>query len=448
MESGTPRDEITIVHPSRLDRVVDERTKVVGITTSDPLGLGPASSTFSSLIRREPYTAYFFRELMSSKAVSSELTRVIVGGPGVWQLNGDATMKAFGIDCLVEGEGELVAPKLFEDAIEGRPLPLRITGGPVPIDRVPESLGASINGTVEISRGCGRGCEFCNPNMRSLRHIPLERILAEVKTNLFHSSKITLHAEDVLRYKARGLVPNKEEVIRLFEETAKLTENLGMSHIALSSALSEPALVEELADVFDSARKDSVVYAQTGIETGSPRLVDMHMKGKAKPFRPDEWPEVVRESFRLLSDNKWIVCGTLVMGMPGETRDDVAKTLELVQDLRQFKSLIVPLFFVPLGRMTDDDFFRPEAMQPEHWMLLAECIDHDFQWTQELMDDLFRQNRLSAAKSGLFRLASWYMHRRLRPYLEGMREGISPLKDAGHDQGQYDTPWQREGVEA
>ena len=448
VEAGIPAEEITIVHPSRLDRTVDGNARVVGVTTSDPLGWGPASSTFSSLIQREPYTAYYFRELMTSRVVRSGSTRVIVGGPGAWQLSGETALKAFGIDCLVEGEGELVAPQLFKDALEGRPLPAKVSGGPVPVESVPMTTGPSINGIVEVSRGCGRGCEFCNPNMRRVRHMPLERILAEVRLNLEHSTKITLHAEDVLRYKANGMVPDRDEVLRLFEETAKLTPDLGLSHIALSSALSEPGVVEGIAEVLGSAKKGAIAYAQTGIETGSPRQVEEHMKGKAKPFKPGEWPDVVRESFDLLSSNNWVVCGTLVMGMPGETGEDVEHTLDLIRDLRGYRSLIVPLFFVPLGRMTADESFRPEAMLPEHWMLFAECVDHDFQWAHTLMEDLFKQNRLSSAKSGMFRLASWYMQRKLRPYLEDMREGRNPLRDEGRYDGQFGLSEQREGAEA
>ncbi len=439
LQSGVPEKDVAIVHPSRIDRIVDEGTRVIGISTSDPLGRGPASSTFSSLIDREPYTAHFFRELLNSRAVQSRNARIIVGGPGAWQLKDADVMRSYGIDCIVEGEGELVSSALFKDAMEGRPLPLTANGGPVPLDGIPEIMGPTVNGTVEISRGCGRGCEFCNPNMRKVRHIPLERILSEVRTNLLHSSKVTLHAEDVLRYMAKGMTPDEARVLNLFEETARLTSDLGMSHIALSSALARPGLVEGLADIFDGAWKGAVVYAQTGIETGSPRLVENHMKGKAKPFSPDQWPTVVRDSFALLSDNNWVVCGTLVMGMPGETAEDVEKTLDLVRDLRQYKCLIVPLFFVPLGRMKEDEFFGPEAMLPEHWMLFAECVDHDFRWAHDLMEDLFRQNRLSSAKSRLFRLAARYMQRRLRPYLETMHEGKSPLKqaadlrDIGHD---------------
>jgi len=353
-----------------------------------------------------------------------------------------------GIDTLVEGEGEIVAPRLFKDAIEGKSLPSMVEGGAVPVNRIPAIREPTINGTVEISRGCGRGCEFCNPNMRLVRHLPMERIVEEVKLNLASGqNKITLHAEDVLRYRADGMVPNKEKVAILFEEVVKHTENVGISHLALSSALAQPTLLDEVSRITGASSGDRHMYCQTGIETGSPELVSKHMKGKAKPFTPEKWPEVVRESVKLLADNNWIPCGTLVMGMPGERAEDVSKTIDLIRDLRRYKSLIVPLFFVPLGDLKEDEFFRPKTMLPEHWVLLAECIEHDFRWVPVLMDELFAQNRMSAAKSGGMKLAAWYMQRRLRPSLEIMKAGRSPLKHE-HEPGHEHGIGQRDGQKA
>jgi len=429
VESGIPESDIAVIHPERLDKAVDSETKVVGVTTSDPMGLGPASSTFSSLLNKEPYTAYFFRKMMLDNALQSGNARIIVGGPGAWQLVNKSVRHNYGINTLVEGEGEMVAPRLFLDALDGKPLPEMISGGVVPIDRVPNVRAPTINGTVEISRGCGRGCDFCSPNMRQVRHMPPEKILQEVRLNLSSGSdKITLHAEDVLRYQAKGMTPDKDKVTALFDRVFKLTENIGISHLALSSALAEPKLVEELSRLTGASEGKRNIYGQTGIETGSPELVSRHMKGKAKPYAPEEWPEVVREGFKLLADNNWVPCGTLVMGMPGEKASDVSRTVELVRDLRQYKSLIVPLFFVPLGDLSNDEFFRPKAMLPEHWILLGECIEHDFHWVLTLMDELFAQNRLSAAKSSGMKLAAWYMQRRLRDSLELMKDGKSPLK--------------------
>jgi len=445
VRAGIPERDIAVAYPDSVGKVVDENTKVVGITTSDPLGLGPASSTFSSLIGKEPYTAFFFRTLVTDEAIRASGAKVIVGGAGAWQLGDDEIRRRLGIDTLVEGEGELLAPQLFRDAIDGRPLPSRVSGGTVPVEDIPMIAGPTINGTVEISRGCGRGCEFCNPNMRLVRHMPEERILDEVGLNLASgSSKICLHAEDVLRYRAKGMTPDPEKVIGLFERVARLTDNVGISHFALSSALAAPKLIEGLSHVMGADDGLRRVYGQTGIETGSPSLVSTHMRGKAKPFEPAQWPEVVKEAFKLLADNNWVPCGTLVMGMPGEKAEDVAKTLELVRDLRPYKSLIVPLFFVPLGELREKEFFRPHAMLPEHWMLLAECIEHDFAWVRTLMEELFAQNRLTSAKANGMKLAAWYMQRRLKDSLELMKEGRNPML-AEHEQAPRGIYWHPPG---
>src|SRR4030067_2986576 len=164
LRAGIPPEDIAIAHPEHLSKVVDSETQVIGINTSDPLGLGPASSTFCSLLGRESYTAYFFRRLMRDRALRTSRAKIIVGGPGTWQLSNGSTRTELGIDCIVEGEGELVAPKLFMDALDGRPLPPVVTGGPRPRGGIPPVVGPAHKGTVEISRGCGRGCEVCNPN--------------------------------------------------------------------------------------------------------------------------------------------------------------------------------------------------------------------------------------------------------------------------------------------
>ena len=449
IDSGFRPEDIAIAYPDKLELAVGPDTKVVGITTSDPMGLGPASSTFSSLLGKEPYTAYFFRRLVTDPTLLASGAKVIVGGPGAWQLVNDAVRTRLGIDALVDGEGELVAPGLFSDAIQGRTMPSTVSGGVVPIERIPRMRGPSINGSVEISRGCGRGCEFCNPNMRTVRHIPVDQIMEDVELNLGFSDKITLHAEDVLRYQAKGMTPDPEKVSMLFDKVARMTENIGISHLALSSALAAPKVVEEISRITGAADGRRNMYGQTGIETGSPDLVSRHMKGKAKPFAPEKWPEVVREAFKLLTDNGWVPCGTLVMGMPGEKSEDVSKTIELVRDLRPHKSLIVPLFFVPLGTLRENEFFRPNAMLSEHWVLLAECIEHDFKWVPVLMDELFSQNRLSATKSGAMKLASWYMQRRLKPSMELMKAGKNPMRhDSGIGQGDFPSGGLPEKAEA
>ena len=125
--SGVSSKDIIVADPEHLEKVIDSNTKIIGITTSDPMGLGPASSTFSGLLGRETYTAFFFRNLVTNPLIRKSGATVIVGGPGAWQLQEESIRSRFGIDCLVEGEGELVAARLFRDALEGRAIPSRVS---------------------------------------------------------------------------------------------------------------------------------------------------------------------------------------------------------------------------------------------------------------------------------------------------------------------------------
>lgn len=43
-----------------------------------------------------------------------------------------------------------------------------------------------------------------------------------------------------------------------------------------------------------------------------------------------------------------------------ERDEDIIKTIELVEDLKDFKGLLVALFFVPLGRLREHDWFKLE----------------------------------------------------------------------------------------
>ena len=58
---------------------------------------------------------------------------------------------------------------------------------------------------------------------------------------------------------------------------------------------------------------------------------------------------LVVDAFQILSDNNWVPASTLIVGLPGEEECDVQLTLDLVEELKGFKSIIVPLFFVSQG---------------------------------------------------------------------------------------------------
>jgi len=427
LASGFSEDEVAVVRPQDIDMFIDDETMAIGITTNDPLGLGPASSTFSTLLGKETFSAYSFRKLVSNPLIWKKNIKLIVGGPGAWQLEDERIRAKMGIDTVVLGEGELEAAELFRKAVEGEALPGFVHGGVVPLDKIPNVRNPTINGLVEIARGCGRGCKFCNPTMQEFRCREIPDIIREAKINLDAGKGILLHAEDVLRYKADGPVPNKEAVVELFRECLNLTDKVFISHFALASALSKPELLEELKDMLGLGPKYWYT-GQTGIETGSPRIAKMELAGKALPFRAEDWPQIVRDAHGVMNDNYWYPCSTLIFGIPGETQDDVRMTRELVEDVNRYKSLVVPLFFVPIGVLQKERFFGPDDMGPEHWKLLATCMEHDFKWAPRLASDSIGLSGMGMLKGFGLKTIIGTMERKSKKYMKLMKEGENPMK--------------------
>jgi radical SAM superfamily enzyme YgiQ (UPF0313 family) len=118
----------------------------------------------------------------------------------------------------------------------------------------------------------------------------------------------------------------------------------------------------------------------------------------------------------------------LIMGLPGETSSDVSKTIDLLDELSNYKSLIIPLFFVPIGNLKDKEFFNKNQCLPEHWQLLAQSIRHTVKWSYKIIKDDSLNEFNGLKKIILYRIIK-IMERRMNPYLKLMEDGISPLKN-------------------
>ena len=52
--------------------------------------------------------------------------------------------------------------------------------------------------------------------------------------------------------------------------------------------------------------------------------------------------------------------------------------------IKDYKSLIVPLFFVPIGNLTGDRGFTVDDMKDYHWRLVLKCWNHGMRWAEVL----------------------------------------------------------------
>jgi len=370
-----------------------EQAKVLGIHVMDPFGLGPASSTLAAVMKKEPFLARGFRNMLGSPEIRKAKRRglkIILGGPGVWQMHyRPRFVKNYGIDCIIEGEAETVVGKIFKAAARGESLPARYETSvreTPSTDEIPEIIGPSVNGLVEIGRGCCRGCSFCSVTLRPLRWFPIEKILREMEVNRAKGKNpgVILHTDDVMLYGSKNTLPNEEKLLDLHERVLRQCGGISWSHCSLAAVASSPRLFKKIADGI--RQKQTWWGAEIGLETGSPELAKKMMPTKAHPFKPEDWPDVVKTGMALMHDNMLVPACTLIVGVPEETENDLVKTIELIDDLRPFRSLIVPLFFVPMGRLSDEDWFKDTEVSRLHIELMEKCVGHDLHWIGNLLD--------------------------------------------------------------
>ncbi len=379
LAAGFKREDVVIVPPHALRKAVDKDTAIVAIQVLDPKGLAPVTWTLRAVSGGgTSCTELEFENLMKTVLELKHRYRfkLIVGGPGTWQLRG--WEDRYEIDVLYDGESEITFPIIVKKLVNGEKVPRYVRGEPPSPDLIPLIVTPSRNGLVQITRGCPRRCSFCSPTMWRFRSIPLDHILKEAELNLRTGFKgIGFVTDDVLLYGANGLELNPDAVKKLFSETAKLANRYGadtisFSHVSCASALLVKNVVKYISDLA-GVSNDKPLFPQVGLESGSPKIVAKYFRGKAYPWSPESWPNIVVDSSKLFNDAYWYPCYTYIIGFPDATPDDYIKTIELLDRLRDegFKGWTFPLLLVPIG----GTLIEKEAQFLQLKMLPREAID-------------------------------------------------------------------------
>jgi radical SAM superfamily enzyme YgiQ (UPF0313 family) len=391
-KAGIGKEKIKIAHPDFVKSVVNKKTKILAISVMDPLGLGPSTTTWSTLFSGIPHTRAEFLRLMFGiiKPLKEKYNlKIVVGGSGAWQINKASVREKLGIDYLMIGEGEYTIPRLFNALLESGEYEEEIIEGKIakPED-VPPIMTPSVFGLVEVARGCGRGCKFCVPaTSGKMRMFPLDKILEDIKVHINAGFKsITFHSDDALRYGSNNFLIDEDALFTLYKEGFKLgAKELFITHSTLAPFVKQPDVIERLTKLL---RKHGHKYygCQPGIETASCGLMKKHMAGKALPYSINEWPTVVKKAHEIMWKYRWVSVDTLMMGLPGESTEDINITLDLIKDLKDCPSLFVPLFFVPMEFTTLKGMqaFISNYMSREHWNLLLACWKHNARYIEPL----------------------------------------------------------------
>jgi len=406
--AGIPESDIAVTPPECLDKAIGPETRIIGISSGDPLGIGMSSTTMAGITGGEIYVSRWFRILarrVHHLRQSAPRARVVMGGAGAWQLAQDEQARTtLGVDHVVTGYCEGNVGDVFAQMIKEDSLPPVIEGQNQGTESILPVRGATVMGGVEISRGCGFGCQFCTLAREPMHHIPLDAILSDATTNLAAGVKnITLITEDAFRYGTRGQQAEPEKLIALLEELRSL-DGLSMiqtdhANIATLAQIGNDDLWEIRRLMTGHKHPDGWVWLNLGIETASGGLLLANGgKGKMGGASPDEWGNVCLKEVRRLTRLGFFPLVSLIIGLPDETSSDLQRTLRWVNELRDLRAAVFPVFHAPLD--VNQQRFGIRDMSDLHWQLFRACYRLNFRH----MPGLFWDNQTRGGVSLLRRL--------------------------------------------
>ena len=182
-------EDVVTCYCDNLEKFVGPETKVLAIHAHNPLGISYATDVYAKLFGENlmPLNAHEFLKIVTHPVIKKYQPKIVVGGPGAWQLEKANRLDEFKIDYLIDGEIERVFNDLFKRIMAGDPSLPRIIKVPkdmqATVEEIPVVRHRSTFGVVEITRGCGRGCQFCGPATKVGRSFPLEHIIESAQVN-------------------------------------------------------------------------------------------------------------------------------------------------------------------------------------------------------------------------------------------------------------------------
>lgn len=432
LRDGFKREDVVVAHPDHIEKFIGPETQVIGTHEMDPLGMGPVTMTFTYGRKQISYDEFYCKELHmrinAAKKKTGSKAKVIAGASGTWQYNYDPEkIQEYGLYAILEGELGGIAPEI--DGHAGRFFNYLINGDFENMDPfrkrsdfkvnikeferngkklhgrfvnfwdrpdledIPEIVEPSLHGMIEVMRGCGRGCKFCDVTLRALRYYPPEKVQKEIEVNIKKGGDRSawVHSDDIFVYgmdprTSKGMEPNREALEELFSAImAAGVEHTNPTHGTLAGAIADEKLIPNISKIIKSG-PGNMTGIQCGFETGSLRLIEKYADRKLAPFKPEEWHWVVKEGVKTLNEYSWVPAFTLIMGLDNdETPEDAWDTIRIINELEieQPDSMFTttPLTFVPIGLLEKSDFFHiGNEMSPAQLGVMYKTWQHNFKY--------------------------------------------------------------------
>lgn len=399
LAGGFEPGAVGVVAPHQLAEAIGPATRVVAVSTGEPAGHGMNSTTMTAIAGGSILPSCYFREVVRTIrrgiARKARHARIVVGGPGAWQLARSPTLvREMGIDHVVTGYAEANVHEIIRQLMEGKTLSPVVAGrSPEPAE-IPAIRAASTFGATEISRGCGWGCHFCTMARTPMGDLPAETILADIHTNVAAGqTNLALLSEDFFRFGAQGRTVNSPALIALLEKIRAIPEVrfIQIDHANINSvAHYSDAELRQVRNLLAGSSGCRFPWVNLGVETLSHVLLERH--GGASKMRrasDDSWGEFSLQQILRLCDAGFFPFVSLVLGLAGETRDDIVRTIGWLDSFGDRPVAIFPMLHAPIDGSRS---MGRRDLKPIHWQLMIACYRRNFYWIPQV----YRDNQAAA----------------------------------------------------
>jgi tRNA-2-methylthio-N6-dimethylallyladenosine synthase len=236
-------------------------------------------------------------------------------------------------------------------------------------DHLPPACVEGVSAFVSIMEGCSKYCSFCVVPYTRGEEVsrPLDDVLTEVAELTDQGIKeITLLGQNVNAYRGRiGVVEGETADLALLLEY--LAEMPGLERIRYTT--SHPReFSQRLIDAYAKVPQ-LVSHVHLPVQAGSDRILAAMKRG----YTTLEYKSIVRRLRAVRPDIS--ISSDFIVGFPGETAEDFAATLKLVNDVgfdASFSFVFSRRPGTPAANLTDD---TPQEIKLGRLQQLQDCLN-------------------------------------------------------------------------
>ena len=275
--------------------------------------------------------------------------KIAIGGCVASQEGKEIVKRAPAVDIVFGPQTLHKLPELYKEKVKTNTAQIDISFPKLEkFDHLPTPNHGEPSSFVSVMEGCNKYCSFCvvphtrgHEVSRDINHILNEvSILADKGTKEIH-----FLGQNVNNFK--GLYKNeKSSLAKLIELTAKI-ENIKRIRFTTSHP---HEFKDDLVEVYDKV-PELVSHVHLPVQSGSDRILEL----MRRRYNVEKYLDLVEKIKSIRPEMSF--SSDFIVGFPGETKEDFAKTMDIVNEVKfdeSFSFIYSPRPNTPASDMPDD----------------------------------------------------------------------------------------------